>query len=89
MIYAGGYSGFGVVASRFAARMALAIIDDLDIPERKLAFAGAMPNWIPPEPFRWIGAKLTMHALDTVETKRGWRVLWLSLLDRLGFPLKP
>ncbi|MCG8612973.1 MAG: FAD-binding oxidoreductase [Pseudomonadales bacterium] len=89
MIYAGGYSGFGVTASRFAARMALAIVDDSDIPERKLSFTKTRPGWIPPEPFRWMGIKLTFYALDTYKTKGGWRDAWLYLLDKLGFPLKP
>lgn len=89
MLYAGGYSGFGVTASRFAARIALAIVDDVDIPERKLAFTKTLPAWIPPEPFRWIGTKITFYALDTCKDKGGWRELWLHLLGKLGFPLKP
>ena len=88
MIYVGGYSGFGVAASRFAARIALAIVDDVDIPERKLEFVRAVPAWIPPEPFRWIGARITMYALNTHEAKGGWRTLWLKLVDRMGFPVK-
>ncbi|GLS89901.1 oxidoreductase [Psychromonas marina] len=89
MIYAGGYSGFGVTASRFAARVALAIIDDVDIPERHLLFSKTVPAWIPPEPFRWIGAKITMYALDTCDEKSGWRIPWLNMVDKIGFPLKP
>lgn len=89
MVYAGGYSGFGVTASRFAARVALAIVDDVDIPERNLAFAKTVPAWIPPEPFRWLGAKITVYALDTCDAKGGWRIPWLKLVDKMGFPLKP
>ena len=89
MIYAGGYSGFGVTASRFAARVALAIVDGEDIPEKQLNFATTLPAWIPPEPFRWLGAKITMYALDTCDEKKGWRILWLKLVDAMGFPLKP
>ena len=89
MIYAGGFSGFGVAASRFAARMSLAIVDDEDIPERRLKLLKLSPGWIPPEPFRWLGAKLTMYALDTHADKGGWRIYWLKLLAKFGFPLKP
>ncbi len=89
MIYTGGYSGFGVTASRFASRVALAIVDDVDIPERNLEFSKTVPAWIPPEPFRWIGAKITMYALDTCDAKGGWRIPWLNLVDKMGFPLKP
>ncbi|SEK34010.1 Glycine/D-amino acid oxidase [Colwellia chukchiensis] len=89
MVYAGGYSGFGVTASRFAARVALAIVDDKAIMERQLKFAKTVPAWIPPEPFRWLGAKITLYALDTCDEKGGWRILWLNLVDKMGFPLKP
>jgi glycine/D-amino acid oxidase-like deaminating enzyme len=89
MIYAGGYSGFGVTASRFASRVAVSILDDEDIPERKLEFAKTVPGYIPPEPFRWIGAKITMYALDTCDEKGGWRIPWLKMVEWMGFPLKP
>lgn len=89
MLYAGGYSGFGVTASRFAAKVALGIIDKTNAPETQLSFAKTLPAWLPPEPFRWIGAKLTMYALDTCDDKGGWRIPWLKLVDKMGFPLKP
>jgi len=89
MLYAGGYSGFGVTASRFAARVGIAILDDDKIPERQLEFSKTVPAYIPPEPFRWIGAKITMYALDTCDEKGGWRVPWLKLVEAMGFPLKP
>jgi len=87
MIFAGGYSGFGVTASRFGARVGLAILDDLDIPETRMAFARTEPNYIPPEPFRWIGAKITMYALDTLDEKGGWRKPWVKMVEKMGFPI--
>ena len=87
MIYAGGYSGFGVTATRFGARVGLAILDDKDIPERKLKFATTLPAYIPPEPFRWIGAQITMYALDTLDEKGGWRKLWIKMVEKMGFPI--
>ncbi|NKB77925.1 MAG: FAD-dependent oxidoreductase [Gammaproteobacteria bacterium] len=87
MVFAGGYSGFGVTASRFGARVALAILYNQDIPETKMAFANTQPNYIPPEPFRWIGAKITMYALDTVDEKGGWRKLWVKMVEKMGFPI--
>ena len=86
-IYAGGYSGFGVSASRFGARIGLALLDDPDAPEGKLAFARTMPGVIPPEPFRWIGAKITMYALNDVDTKGGWRKAWIRMVHAMGFPV--
>lgn len=86
-IYAGGYSGFGVSGSRFGARVGLAILDRLDSPELKMDFATTLPNWIPPEPFRYIGAHVTMYALDTLDEKGGWRHAWLRMVKALGFPV--
>ena len=87
VVWAGGYSGFGVSTSRFGARVGLAKLDRLDLPELKLDFATTMPNWIPPEPFRWIGGKITLYALDTADEKGGWRHAWLKFVQGLGFPL--
>ncbi|MCP4876725.1 MAG: FAD-dependent oxidoreductase [Gammaproteobacteria bacterium] len=87
MVYAGGYSGFGVTASRFGARIGLAILDGIDIPETRLSFAKTVPNYIPPEPFRWIGAKITMYALDTLDEKGGWRKPWIWIVQKMGFPI--
>ncbi|WP_172330701.1 FAD-binding oxidoreductase [Mangrovicoccus sp. HB161399] len=87
VIWAGGYSGFGISTSRFGARVGLAKLDRADLPELKLDFATTMPNRILPEPFRWIGSKITLYALDTADEKGGWRRPWLKLVDAMGFPL--
>ena len=87
MVYAGGYSGFGVTATRFGARVGLAILDEEDIPETRMTFARTLTNYIPPEPFRWIGAKITMYALDTMDEKGGWRVPWVRMVEKMGFPI--
>jgi len=87
VVWAGGYSGFGVSTSRFGARIGLAKLDRLDLPELKLDFATTMPNQVPPEPFRWIGGKITLYALDTADEKGGWRHAWLKFVNALGFPL--
>lgn len=87
MIYAGGYSGFGVTATRFGARIGLALLDKQDIPETRMQFANSVPAYVPPEPFRWLGAKITMYALDTVDEKGGWRKPWVALVQKMGFPI--
>ncbi|MDH3759350.1 MAG: FAD-binding oxidoreductase [Gammaproteobacteria bacterium] len=87
MVYAGGYSGFGVTASRFGARVGLAILDGIDIPETRMQFALTVPDYIPPEPFRWIGAQITMYALDTLDEKGGWRKPWVWMVQKMGFPI--
>lgn len=87
MVFAGGYSGFGVTASRFGARVGLAILDQVDIPETRMQFTQTVPDYIPPEPFRWIGAQITMYALDTLDEKGGWRKLWVAMVQKMGFPI--
>ena len=86
-VYAGGYSGFGVSASRFGARIALDILNGSHLPESRLQFATELPSAVPPEPFRWLGAQITMNALDTADAKGGWRRPWLKFVSALGFPL--
>lgn len=87
VVWAGGYSGFGISASRFGARVGLAKLDREDLPELRMDFATTMPGRIPPEPFRWLGAKVTLHALDTADERGGWRGGWLRLVRAMGFPL--
>lgn len=87
MVFAGGYSGFGVTASRFGARVGLAVLDGENTPETKMKFATTEPNYVPPEPIRWLGAKITMYALDTLDEKGGWRKLWIRMVQKMGFPI--
>lgn len=86
-IYAGGYSGFGVTASRFGARLGLAALDGKGGEEMALSLSRSLPNLIPPEPFRWLGAQITFRALDEVDARGGWRKGWIDLIHRMGFPL--
>jgi len=87
MVFAGGYSGFGVTATRFGARVGLDILDNKDTPERKLTFARTQPGYVPGEPLRWLGFKITMYALDTMDAKGGWRNLWVKMVEKMGFPI--
>jgi len=79
-----GYTGLGVAASRFGARVAL---DRLDRPQSdyfrlKLLRRRAIP-W-PPEPLRYLAVQLTRSALARADRQGGKRGPWLRLLDRLG-----
>ncbi|MGY8986798.1 MAG: NAD(P)/FAD-dependent oxidoreductase, partial [Sphingomonadales bacterium] len=87
MVFTGGYSGFGITASRFGARVGLDILDKKDTVETRLGFAKTKPGYIPPEPFRYIGAQITLYALDTIDEKGGWRIPWIKVVEKMGFPL--
>lgn len=86
-VFVAGYTGFGVAASRFGAYMGLNILFDRDSPERKLDIANLSPTYIPPEPFRWVGAKITFHAFDGADAEGGWKRAWINGLKGMGFPM--
>jgi glycine/D-amino acid oxidase-like deaminating enzyme len=79
-----GYTGLGVVASRFGARAALDLLDRPDAPclDLKMVRKRAFP-W-PPEPLRGLAVGLTRHALARADRNEGRRGPWLRLLDGLG-----
>ncbi|HEY5658446.1 MAG TPA: FAD-dependent oxidoreductase [Myxococcota bacterium] len=79
-----GYTGQGVSATRFGARVALELLgyEPSDLLELALVRKRSLP-W-PPEPLRWIGVTLTRKAMERADRNGGRRGLWLRLLDRLG-----
>ncbi|TKB46728.1 NAD(P)/FAD-dependent oxidoreductase [Thalassotalea mangrovi] len=82
--WAVGYTGLGVGASRFGARIAIELLgyDPSDILNLQLVQKKPMP-WAP-EPLRWIGVQLTHAALVRADKNNGKRGLWLKLLDKLN-----
>ena len=87
VVYVAGYTGFGVAGSRFGARMGLNLLLDRESPERHLDIARTGVSPIPPEPLRWLGAKITFHAFDGADEHGGWKRLWINGIKRLGFPM--
>ena len=81
--WAVGYTGLGVGASRFGARVGLELLgyQPSDILDMQFVNKKAL-NW-PPEPLRWAGITLTRHAMSKADANGGKRGLWLKLLDRL------
>ena len=61
--YAYGFSGNGAGPSRLAGRVLAALVDDRDDPLAQLAFVGRRQRILPPEPFRFIGARVIREAL--------------------------
>jgi len=85
--WAVGYTGLGVGATRFGARIGLELLgyNPTDVIDLMFVKKKAM-NW-PPEPIRWMGVTLTRHALARADRNGGKRGLWLKTLDyfNLGF----
>lgn len=82
--YAVGYTGLGVGASRFGARVALDLLFTPAADELSLDFVTKGPVPFPPEPLRWLGIGLTRRELARADRNEGRRGVWLRLLDRLG-----
>jgi glycine/D-amino acid oxidase-like deaminating enzyme len=81
--YAVGYTGLGVAATRFGARVALDLVDGADTERTRLAMVRSKAVPFPPEPLRWAGIQVTRQALATADLQ-GRRGPWLGLLDRFG-----
>jgi len=79
-----GYTGHGVGASRFGARIGIELLgyEPSDVLKMQFVTRKSLP-WAP-EPFRWLGVRFTQNALIKADKNGGRRGLWLKFLDRLG-----
>jgi len=79
-----GYTGHGVGASRFGARIGIELLGyaPTDVLEMQFVTRKSLP-WAP-EPIRWFAVKLTQKALIKADKNDGKRGLWLKFLDMLG-----
>jgi glycine/D-amino acid oxidase-like deaminating enzyme len=81
---AAGYTGLGVGASRFGARVALDLVSGTETELTRLRFVQTKPIPFPPEPVRSIGINLTRWSLARADAHQGQRNLWLRALDAVG-----
>ena len=84
VVYALGYTGLGVVASRFGGRVALDLLDGRAGEATDLAMVRRRPLPFPPEPARSAVIQLTRNRLAAADRNEGRRGVWLKTLDRLG-----
>jgi glycine/D-amino acid oxidase-like deaminating enzyme len=84
LAWAVGYTGHGVSASRFGARIGIELLgyQPSDVINMRFVTSKSLP-W-PPEPIRWMSVKMTQRALVNADKNGGKRGLWLKLLDALG-----
>jgi hypothetical protein len=82
--YALGYTGLGVAATRFGARVGLDLLDGRDTEATRLRYVRRKPVPFPPEPLRSAVIQLTRNRLAAADADAGRRGLWLRTLDRLG-----
>lgn len=79
-----GFTGLGVGASHFGARVALDLVDGRDTERTRLSMVRTRPLPFPPEPLRWIGIMLTRRAFARADRDRGRRGVWLRAMDAVG-----
>jgi len=82
--YAMGYTGNGVGATRFGARVMLDMLDNKKTKRTALEFVRTKPIPFPPEPFRSIGINISRWSLDQADRNQGRENLWLRAMDWLG-----
>ena len=84
LAYAAGYTGLGVGATRWGARVCLDLVDELQTARTQLSLVRKKPIPFPPEPLRSAGVWLTRRALARADRRQGRRGPWLKLLDAVG-----
>jgi glycine/D-amino acid oxidase-like deaminating enzyme len=82
--YAAGYTGLGVGATRWGARVCLDLLDGLETERTSLELVRKKPLPFPPEPLRSAGVWITRRAIARSDRRQGIRGPWLRLLDAVG-----
>jgi glycine/D-amino acid oxidase-like deaminating enzyme len=84
LAYATGFTGLGVGATRFGARVMLDLLSGEETELTRLRLVRTKPVPFPPEPLRTGVIALTRASLARADAHEGRRNLWLRTLDRLG-----
>ena len=84
LVWVAGYTGLGVGASRFGARVALDLVFGRSTERTELEMVRKRPFPFPPEPLRSAGIHVTRRAIQRADRNEGKRGAWLRLLDRFG-----
>ncbi|MEV4639814.1 FAD-dependent oxidoreductase [Actinoplanes sp. NPDC049548] len=84
LAYAAGYTGLGVGATRFGAKVMLDLLDGGRTELTSLKLVRSKPVPFPPEPVRTGVIQLTRWSIAQADRHDGRRNLWLRTLDRVG-----
>lgn len=82
--YALGYTGLGVGATRFGARVMLDLLSGQRTELTQLKMVRSRPLPFPPEPLAYLGVQATRWSLARADRRSGRRNLWLRALDAAG-----
>ncbi len=84
VVYAAGFTGLGVGATRFAANVLLDKADGLDTERTRLRMVREKPMAFPPEPLTWATVQATRWSLNRADHNHGRRNLFLRAMDAMG-----
>lgn len=82
--YATGYTGLGVAATHFGAKVMLDLLAGRKTEITELEMVKSRPLPFPPEPLASLGIQATRWSLDRADHNRGERNLILKTLDAVG-----
>ena len=82
--YALGYTGLGVAATRFGARVMLDLLSGQPTELTQLEMVRSRPLPFPPEPLAYLGVQATRWSLAQADRRSGRRNVWLRALDAAG-----
>lgn len=82
--YCAGFTGLGVGATRFGAKVMLDLLSGERTELTQLQMVRDKPLPFPPEPAAWLGVKLMTHELIRADRNQGRRSAFLKAMDALG-----
>ena len=82
--YVLGFTGLGVGATRFGAKVMLDLLDGIESERTELTMVKKKPMPFPPEPLRWLFIRLTQWSIRKADEHEGRRNLWLKTMDLFG-----
>ena len=84
LAWVAGYTGLGVGASRWGARVGLDLVDGRTTDRTELAMVRRKPMPFPPEPLRNAVIQFTRGQIAKSDANQGKPGPWLTLLDKFG-----
>ena len=82
--YCAGFTGLGVGATRFGAKVMLDLLSGQQTELTGLQMVRSKPIPFPPEPAAWLGVNLMTSHLVRADRQQGRRSAFLKSMDRIG-----
>lgn len=82
--YCAGFTGLGVGATRFGAKVMLDLLSGTETELTQLQMVRTKPLPFPPEPAAYVGVQLMTSQLIRADHQQGQRPLFLKVMDKIG-----